>query len=163
MKGLWGVYFNKTKWWIDPFLLFLAIFPLYYFFPSQQLDRDVLTELSLINKGWHQSPDPAHMLYVNMGIWCVKLFTFAGYDGEAIKVMQMLNALFGAGGVAVFCLILRQLRIQSSIAAIISLTAGLSYAYWTHTADAFFIIPAAFFCIGRLRIVNLPVKFRPGE
>ena len=123
--------------------------------PSQQYDGDVLLELKRINNYYLKSSDPAHMLYTIIGIPIYKLWLNIGYSGDALRVMQILNAMFGAATCALFFLVLIQIGFQVSYAITVSLLSGFSYAFWTHTEDAFFIIPAAFFCIATLLLAVL--------
>ncbi len=127
--------------------VFLLLLFLYLLFPSQQYDKDVLPELGRINRLDYTSPDPAHMLYVLLGIPFYKAYIILGGSGDALRVMQILNAIFGASALAVFWLILQTIGVEEWAGTIISLACGLSYAMWTHTVDAFFIIPATFFAL----------------
>ena len=141
--------------------LWLGFLGLYLAFPSQQYDKDVLAELARINVFDPTVTSPAHMLYALVGIPLYKLWLSMGYAGDALRVMQILNAFCGAGAIAWLGLILRQLRIQRIIAVPIAVAAGLSYAFWTHTEDAFFIIPAACFALLAWLCAFLLAEARP--
>jgi hypothetical protein len=117
----------------------------YLLFPSQQYDLDVLSELKIINTLQPTFSSPAHMLYSLTGVGLYAMWLKLGNVGDSMRVMQIYNALCGAGAVATLFLILGQLKVRGFIAAAISVASGVSYAFWTHTNDAFFIIPAAFF------------------
>lgn len=64
--------------------------------PSRQYDLDTLGELSRVNRLDPTSPDPAHMLYTILGIPFYGLWLQLGYAGDALRAMQVLNAVFGA-------------------------------------------------------------------
>lgn len=128
----------------------LVVFCVYLLTASQQYDADVLGELRSINHLDVSSPDPAHMLYVRMGVPFYRLWLAAGYRGDALTPMQILNAFFGAGTIMLFALALRHLRVRWQLILLMSSAVAFSYAFWTHTVDAFFIIPAAFFAITAL-------------
>lgn len=128
----------------------LVLFWIYLFTASQQYDPDVLGELRAINRLDLSSADPAHMLYIRLGVPFYRLWLALGYQGDALAPMQVLNAFFGAGTIMMFALALRHWRVRWPLILLVSTGAGLSYAFWTHTVDAFFIIPAAFFAITSL-------------
>jgi len=128
-------------------VLLLTLSIIYLALPSQQYDLDTLGELSRINGLDATSPDPAHMLYVILGIPFYSLWLHLGYAGDALRAMQVFNALCGAMAIAILALILLQIGIHRFIAVSISVAAALSYAFWTHVEDAFFIIPAACFSL----------------
>lgn len=133
--------------WLGRLFLWLALCLIYLSLPSQQYDLDTLSELSRINNLDPTSPDPAHMFYAILGIPFYGLWLRLGYTGDALRAMQVLNAVFGAVAVVVLTIILRQIKVHRHIAVSISVAAGFSYAFWTHTEDAFFIIPAACFSL----------------
>jgi hypothetical protein len=140
-----GVFLQR---WLGVVLLLLVgLAAAYFSFPSQQYDLDTLAELRRINDLDATSSDPAHMLYVVVGVPCYKLWLLLGYTGDALRAMQVVNAFCGTVAIATLALILRQLGIRRAVAAPVAVTAGLSYAFWTHTEDAFFIIPAACFAL----------------
>ena len=87
------------------------------------------------------------MLYIRMGVVFYRLWLELGYSGDALRPMQVLNAFFGAGTILLFGLVLRNFTKQWTWILLVSMTVGLSYAFWTHTVDAFFIISASFFVI----------------
>lgn len=131
--------------------MILVIFStIYLVMPSQQYDLDVLGELSRINRLDFSIPDPAHPLYVWLGIPFYSLWRLLGYRGDALRAMQVINALTGAGSVALIFIVMRRSNVHRQVALGISACVGFSYAFWTHCADAFFIIPAAFFALSSL-------------
>ena len=127
-------------------IVFLFTLIIYLLLPSQQYDKDVLIELNRINN-FNYPIDPAHMLYVLIGIPFYKLWLGLGYIGDSLRAMQLVNAFFGAGAVGIFAAILHVMGIKRFTMVLVSLMVGFSYAFWTHTEDAFFIIPAAFFAL----------------
>jgi len=129
------------------FLLGVALVAIYLLTASQQYDADVLGELKDINHLDTSSPDPAHMLYVRIGVPVYRLWRTLGYGGDALWPMQVLNALLGGSTLLLFALTLRRFSTSWSLVLVTSGTAGLSYAWWTHVVDAFFIVPAALFSI----------------
>jgi hypothetical protein len=125
----------------------IGLLIVYLLTSSQQYDADVLGELKAINHLDVTSPDPAHMLYVRIGVPFYRLWLTSGYPGDALRPMQVLNACFGAATITLFAVVLRRFRIPWALVLSVSAAAGLSYGFWTHTVDAFFIIPAAFFAM----------------
>lgn len=143
----------KAKWQFPFFswlILGLAILLIYLLTASQQYDADVLPELKRINQLDTRESDPAHMLYIRMGIPFYRAWLAMGYQEDALVPMQILNAFFGAGTIMVFVLVLRHFAVRWPLALLTSSAVAFSYAFWTHTVDAFFIIPASFFAITAL-------------
>ncbi|MGQ9768847.1 MAG: hypothetical protein ACUVSS_16405 [Anaerolineae bacterium] len=128
----------------------LALLAIYLLTASQQYDADILGELKAINRLDVSSPDPAHMLYVRLGVSFYRLWLGLGYQGDALIPMQVINVFCGAGAIMMFALVLRRYRVRWTLLLLVSAGAALSYAFWTHTVDAFFIIPAAFFALAAL-------------
>ena len=130
---------------VNGFAVGLLLLTIYLVTGSQQYDLDVLSELRAINHLDVSSPDPAHMLYVRIGVPFYRMWLRCGYYGDALRPMQILNAVFGAATISFLYAILMRLGVRASMAFLTCMAAGLSYAFWTHTVDAFFIIPASFF------------------
>lgn len=125
--------------------LCLVLFFIYLSTASQQYDPDVLNELGQINRLDLSSPDPAHMLYVRLGVPVYRLSLALGHTGDALGPMQLTNAIFAAGTIFLFGLIMARYGARWPLIFPLGIAAGLSYGFWTHTVDAFFIIPASFF------------------
>jgi 4-amino-4-deoxy-L-arabinose transferase-like glycosyltransferase len=107
-------------------------------------------------------PDPAHMLYVRLGVPVYLAWRTAGFGSDPLRPMQVLNAAFGMGAIVLFALILSYGTGQRWIVLLASIAAGFSYTYWTHTVDAFFIIPASFFALLALFCALTSTAARPG-
>lgn len=90
--------------WVGLGFLLVCI---YLLTASRQYDPDVLGELKAINRLDLSSPDPAHMLYIRLGVPFYRLWLVLGYQGDALAPMQVLNAFFGAGTIMMFALTLR--------------------------------------------------------
>lgn len=123
---------------------------LYLAFPSRQYDYDVLTELINIERGILRIGDPAHPLYSWVGWVWYSLWKSLGYSNDSMYPMQVFNAICGSVALLVFQLILIRFGVNRTSAMLTTVGAGLSYSFWTHTVDAFFIIPAAMCALGAL-------------
>lgn len=136
---------------VSPSIVYLALWiaclAIFLAFPSQQYDPDPLGELAYIRQLSAAYDSPAHMLYVQVGVPAYRLWLSLGGTADPLRVMQIINALTGAAAITFFALILGQTGIRAAVALALSVAAGLSYAFWTHTEDAFFIIPAACFAL----------------
>ena len=127
--------------------LFVFLISAYFMTRSQQYHPDVIPELLAIENFDISQSDPAHMLYTRMGVAIYSVSRDAGYQGDAMLPMQAANTIFAAGAVVLFGLVLRQLGARVVPAVLISIALAFSYGFWTHVADAFFIIPASFFAL----------------
>lgn len=137
---------SNTAWLI---LIGAGMFLLYLLTRSQRYDPEVLIELRMINH-FQVTRDPAHPFFVLTGLPVFWLWKTAGYTGDALLPTQLLNAFWGAMALVLFAAFLYQLIPDRLLSTITTLGVGLSYAYWTHTTDSFFIPPTICFSIAAL-------------
>lgn len=139
---------RRIPW--EPCVLFLLFLVLYLLTPSRQYDLDVIGDLAQINELSSTVASPAHPLNNWIGVPLYRVWLELGNHGDSLRVMQLLNALTGAGAIALLYVATLQLGVRSTIAGMVSACVGLSYAFWTHTVDAFFIALAAFLAVATL-------------
>ena len=81
-----------------------------------------------------------HLFYPAIGWVWYRIWQFFGYGEGALRPLQILNALLGAGGAALFFLALRSLfgraRNGTFISFAIALGLAFSYGYWYHSTGA---------------------------
>lgn len=77
-----------------------------------------------------------YLLYGAFGYVFHNLLGFLGLHPPAFVSLQIMDALWGAGGLVVFFLTLRQLDLSPRSAAAWSAALGLSLAYWLWSTDA---------------------------
>lgn len=136
---------------VTGWVVFAAFTVLYLLTASQQYDLDVIGELGLINRLSTPAGDPAHPLYVWLGVPFYRLWLAFGYTGDSLRAMQVLNALFGGASIGLLYAVPRAMGVARAAALAAASCVAVSYAFWTHTVDAFFIVPACFFALLSLR------------
>lgn len=137
---------SNTAWLIA---IGVGMFLLYFLTRSQRYDPEVLIELRIINH-FQVTPDPAHPFFVLTGLPVFWLWKTAGYAGDALLPTQLLNAFWSSTALVLFAAFLYRLIPDRLLSTITILGVGLSYAYWTHTVDSFFIPPTICFSIAAL-------------
>lgn len=124
-------------------LLIVLLAALYLALPSARHDLDTLPELLRLEEGRLIDGDPAHGLYVPMG-WLMWSIGRGFADNlPAREALLAANAVLGAAGIGLFVAVLVQSGVSRGAAWATAAAAALSYGYWTHVADAFFVVPAA--------------------
>ena len=100
---------------------------------------------------------PHHLLFNALGYVLWRGARLFGYTGGALVIMQSLNAVLGAGGVAIYYLTLRRLLQRSrGLPLLISVGLALSFGYWICATDgrvnmpSIFLMLAAFAALSRL-------------
>lgn len=126
-----------------------GMFLLYLFTRSQRYDPEVLIELRMINH-FQITSDPAHPFFVLTGLPVFWLWKVIGYSGDALLPTQLLNAFWSSAALVLFAAFLNRLIPDRLLSTITILGTGLSYAYWTHTVDSFFIPSTLCFSIAAL-------------
>jgi hypothetical protein len=133
--------------------LFLAFVFLYLFTLSKNYSLDGLSFARLITEGDLGQPlffQAEHLLFPLAGWFWFSVWQLLGYDQGALLPLQVLNALLGALGVALFYLALRSLMTRRAglpapaigtsgtawFALPPALALGVSFAYWFHSTGA---------------------------
>lgn len=141
-------------------LVFVAALVLYLLTLSANYCWDGVAFALLATEGDLMLPSffPAeHLFYPATGWLWYRLWAALGFGEGALLPLQVLNALFGAAGVALFYLLVRRawgrqgLPWQIALAAAILLAA--SYGYWYHSTDAEDLIIANTFTIVALYLI----------
>lgn len=115
--------------------IFAAFWALYSFTLPHQYTYDGLcyaldAERGPLTNLFH----PGHLLYSGVSRLLWKASGVLGYHGQAIYLMQVLNAMIAAGAVALLAaLFLRRTTKEEAI--LWSTLFGLSYAFWSEAAD----------------------------
>ena len=100
---------------------------------------------------------PHHLLFniTNYGIW--RAAQAGGYVGGPLVVMERVNSVLGASGIALFYLTLRRLMARSrGLPALTAIGLGVSFGYWVCATDgrvnmpSLFLLLAAFFGLCRM-------------
>lgn len=122
------------------FLLSLAC---YLPFLSLQYDTNGIIEALAVETGqlFHKN----HLIYRAVGYLAYRGFQLAGYSGRAIVVLQALNAVCGALGVAFAYAVYKKVTRQTAAAIAGALLFGGSFIYWLFSTDAAYVTLAAMF------------------
>ena len=123
--------------------IFVAALTLYLLTLSRNYSMDSMAFAVLATRGRLDERlffQAEHLLYPFVGWLWYRLWALLGYEGGALIPLQVLNALFGALGVAAYFLALRLALGEARRDFLISLTASLalavSYGYWYHSTEA---------------------------
>ena len=103
-------------------------------------------------KPWQESFHPHHLAYGPVGV----LATWLARGGDAAVVMQQINALAGATGVALFVAIVTRRWQRSDLGILASLALGGSYAFWYYAVEVEVYTLAALFLLWMIYLVDTP-------
>ena len=131
----------------NPLLLaisvFLIVLIVYLLTLSDHYSPDSMAFALLVTKDEVGQPlffQAEHLFYPAIGWVWYQIWQFFGYGEGALRPLQILNALFGAGGAVFFFLSLRLLLGKIRSGTVISLACALglafSYGYWYHSTGA---------------------------
>ncbi|MEO7908296.1 MAG: glycosyltransferase family 39 protein [Roseiflexaceae bacterium] len=149
--------------WIDrragmPVLLFLLTFAVYLTTLTQVHTFDALSYVTSVErKPWTEVFHPHHLAYGPLGVLALDAGRALGYPGGAALPMQVLNALAGALGVALFYAIVRRVTRRDDLALTSALLLGGGYAYWYYAVEIEVYTVATLFLI-----ICLDTLTRPG-
>jgi hypothetical protein len=94
--------------------------------------------------------DKNHMLYRPIGLLFYRLVQRFGYSGNALLVLQIINAFCGAIGVALAYQVFLHKTKDRSAAAFGSAFLATSFAFWLFSTDAAYVTLAAALVLGAL-------------
>ena len=108
---------------------------------------------SVERKPWQELFHPHHLAYGPLGALTLALADAIGYDGGAARPLQIVNALAGALGAALFYTSVLRGVGQRGPALVAALLLGLSYAFWYYAVEIEVYTVAALFLVICLRIM----------
>ncbi len=124
------------------FVLFVVTLLLYGLTRTQVNTFDAVSYANQIAHLYPRTGDrhwlfhPHHLLFNALGYALWRAAQFFGYGGGPLVVLQSLNCVLGAGGVALFYLTLRRLMHRSRwLPLLVSLSLALSFGYWICATD----------------------------
>jgi len=160
---------TRARPWIDlinrpacaPVLLFLLTFAAYLTTLTQVHTFDALSYVTSVErKPWTEVFHPHHLAYGPLGVLALHAGRALGYAGGAALPMQVVNALAGALGVALFYVIVRRVIRRDDLALTSTLLLGGGYAYWYYAVEIEVYTVATLFLIICLDIVTRPGWWR---
>lgn len=138
--------------------LFVAFLALYLSTLTRVHTFDALSYVTSVEqKPWTELFHPHHLAYGPLGAIMLAIGQALGYQGGAALPMQLVNALAGAAGVALFYLVARNATGRSDAAAAAALLLGASYAYWYYAVEIEVYTVATLFLI-----ICMALLMRPG-
>ncbi|MCK5493560.1 MAG: hypothetical protein KAJ14_10665 [Candidatus Omnitrophica bacterium] len=146
---------------IKSFFYFFIIFAIYisfYIKTHTMYGQDTFDFINWAEKGIALPLEfncSRHIAYTSLTYLFFKIWVFFGWKQGAIVPLQLMSALFGAGGVLVFYNILKGLFSSKKFCFIGSLFFAFSYGYWFFSTEAVQTIPALFF-----RLVGILIFLR---
>ena len=137
--------------WLPAALLFLGTLLLYW---NTRTSANTFDAVSYANQIAHLYPrtgdphwlfHPHHLLFNALGYVLWKSARLFGYRGGSLVVLQSLNAVLGASGIAIFYFTLRRLLQRShGLPLLIALGLALSFGYWICGTDGRVNMPSVF-------------------
>jgi hypothetical protein len=142
-------------------VLFLVTFAIYLTTLTQVHTFDALSYVTSVErKPWTEVFHPHHLAYGPLGVLALNIGRAVGYAGGAALPMQVVNALAGALGVALFYALVRRVTRRDDLALAGALLLGGGYAYWYYAVEIEVYTVAALFLIISLDIVTRPSWWR---
>ncbi|MCS6937835.1 MAG: DUF2723 domain-containing protein [Roseiflexus sp.] len=135
--------------------IFAALLSLYVLTLTQVHTFDALSYvMSVERKPWTELFHPHHLAYGPFGSWMLALSRTLGYDGGAALLMQLVNAVAGASGAALFYLTIRTATGRTDVALPVTLVLGAAYAWWYYAVEIEVYTLAALFLIACLALMT---------
>ncbi len=114
---------------------------------------------SVERKPWTELFHPHHLAYGPLGALVLALGRALGYDGGAALPMQLVNAIAGALGVALFYVTARAATGRTDAALPVALLLGGSYAFWYYAVEIEVYTVATLFLIICLALIIRPLPW----
>src|SRR5215208_2459398 len=157
---------TRARPWIDrqagvPMVLFLLSLAIYLTTLTQVHTFDALSYVTSVErKPWTEVFHPHHLAYGPLGVLALHAGRALGYTGGAALPMQVVNALAGALGVALFYALVRRVTQRGDLALAGALLLGGGYAYWYYAVEIEVYTVATLFLIICLEILTRPSWWR---
>ncbi len=136
-------------------LLFFAALSLFWATRTQYNTFDAVSYANQIAHLYPRTRDlrwlfhPHHLLFNALGYGAWRLAQAFGYRGGPLVVLESLNAVLGAGGIAVFYLTLRRLMQRSRwLPLIMASGLALTFGYWATATDGRVNMPSTALLLG---------------
>jgi hypothetical protein len=129
-------------------LVFLGCLVVYLNTLTQAHTFDALSyALDVDTKPWQELFHPHHLAYGPLGALVGALARGAGWQGGVVVPLQVVNAVAGAFGVALFFELVYSVLRRIDVALCAALLLGSSYAYWYYAVEVEVYTIAAVFLI----------------
>jgi hypothetical protein len=128
----------------------ITLFALGIFLPflAIQYDTNGIDEAQLLEAGrlFHKN----HMLHLPLAYSVYRTAKVAGYSGNSLRILQVMNAMFGAIGIGLCYIAFKKIVSDRTVAALGSFWLATSFNYWYFSTDAGYIMLAALFAAGAI-------------
>jgi len=141
-------------------VLFVGALFLYLLTLTRVHTFDALSYVTSVErKPWTELFHPHHLAYGPLGALALALGRALGYDGGAALPMQLVNAIAGALGVALFYVTARAATGRADAALPSALLLGGSYAFWYYAVEIEVYTVATLFLIICLALIVQPLPW----
>lgn len=147
--------------WLPATLLFLGTLLLYW---NTRTAANTFDAVSYANQIAHLYPrtgdprwlfHPHHLLFNALGYVLWSAARAFGFGGGSLVILQSLNAVLGASGVALYYLTLRGLLQRShGLPLLVSLGLGVSFGYWICATDGRVNLPSLFLMLAAFSVLT---------
>ena len=141
--------------------LFLASLVLYWLTRTSANTFDAVSYANQIAHLYPRTRDahwlfhPHHLLFNAFGYVLWRLARFAGFEGGSLAVLQSLDCVLGAAGVALYFLTLRHLLPRSRVLPLLmALGLALSFGYWICATDGRVNMPSIFLMLAAFSVLT---------
>ncbi len=132
-------------------LVFTACLGLYLATLTQVHTFDALSYVMDVDrKPWQELFHPHHLAYGPLGALVRAALAIVGWSGSVLVPLQVVNAVAGAAGVALFFALVRNVTGRGDVAGCAALLLASSYAYWYYAVEVEVYTIAALFLVGCL-------------
>ena len=147
------------------FGLFLAVLFVYFLTRTHYNTFDAVSYANQIEHLYPRTHDahwlfhPHHLLFNATAYVFWSAFYQTGYRGGALRVVQDLNIIWGAAGIALYYLILRKFLQRSRLLAmLLAVTLSVCFGYWISATDARVNMPSTTLLIAAFYVLCLHLK-----
>lgn len=135
-------------------VVFLAVLGAYLATRTQVHTFDALSYvLDVDRKPWQEVFHPHHLAYGLLGATLRGMLSAMGWQGSVMVPLQVVNALAGALGIALFFDLVRGVTRRLDLALCAALLLGGSYAYWYYAVEIEVYTIATVFLVLCLRLM----------
>jgi hypothetical protein len=131
----------------------ITLFALSLYLPYRaiQYDTNGIDEAQFVETGplFHKN----HMLHRPLAFVVYGAAKVAGYQGNSLTILQVINALCGATGTGLCYLVFKKIVTNRAAAMMGSVWLATSFTYWYFSTDAGYIMLAGLFALGAMLCV----------
>lgn len=152
---------RRVERFLVPIALFVGVLAIYLATLTQVHTFDALSYVTGVErKPWTEVLHPHHLAYGPLGTLALTLGQLLGYEGGAAVPMQTVNALAGAGGVALFYIIVRRVTQRADLGLLAALLLAGAFAYWYYAVEIEVYTVASLFLLFALLLL-IEIHGRP--